>query len=762
MRTHWALLAFILGSALVLTACGKSSDSRKAYLEKLGVKTDIGARKDPDGKPVPETYNALGKQTSVLAPLSELFFAGATLNGKHVGLVELDPTQTTWTWKDLYSDPSASWDTLPKAATACDFDGDGLDEVAVFYYVASEKAIKVRVVDGKTDNTYDYAVDNRTIVPGVEQWTTPGNLPALGAACGDIDGDGRAEAAVTAGRNLYVVDDSWTLLKTKTFPGTETQSDLEYLEVDTGNFDTDANAEILVVDVITANIISGVTKFVVLDGPELTELKSGLVQATQGSTLYSFGLTFEAVGDVDGDRLDEIVFFGATQTGNMTAIIMDDARADFRVLTPILTQATGSFIVKTLDIDGDGADEILIGNKLYDDLKTYPTELHGIGEVVAGATKAVVGDFNNDHREDLLLYGFSETGLDILAAYGYDDSSTLKLLSAQNLTDPHTPVLVAANVDKDSLILRYDGKKELLFSDPVILAVMASPPYHKDVGQNLDATGTTFGKSSGTTVETQSSLGFTVGVSIGTEFEAPLLGCTAACVEVKATFEAAMDWTSSSSSSITKSYSYSSGPEEDKVVFTAVPFDVYYYTIISAPDEETVGTEITINVPRDPQTLSVSRDFFNANNGDTMDVDSSILKHTLGDVHSYPTKAEKTALLVGGGFENGVMTVGEGAGLQTIAIDVAKGQGSGVSTDLDVKVEAEVTAAGVKVGASAGFHYGFEYQVSTEQTMFFQGTIGDIPGDKFSADLMYKFGIFAYWHPANNGQKILVVNYWTE
>ena len=111
--------------------------------------------------------------------------------------------------------------------------------------------------------------------------------------------------------------------------------------------------------------------------------------------------------------------------------------------------------------------------------------------------------------------------------------------------------------------------------------------------------------------------------------------------KTKRTFKASMDWTATASASIETTVSYSSGPGEDKVVFSSVPFDVYYYEVISSPDPKAVGETITINLPREPQTFSVSRTFFNDNNGEAMDIDERILPHTIGDPWSYdPSRVE--------------------------------------------------------------------------------------------------------------------------
>jgi hypothetical protein len=230
------------------------------------------------------------------------------------------------------------------------------------------------------------------------------------------------------------------------------------------------------------------------------------------------------------------------------------------------------------------------------------------------------------------------------------------------------------------------------------------------------------------------------------------------------TVEEALDWISSQSSEIEKYIAYSSGPGEDKVIFTAIPFDVYYYTVISSPDPSDVGNPMTINIPREMQTLSVSRSFYNSNNGDHPDVDSQVFQHTIGDVLSYPSLSERNALLSGEGLYSDLSPVGVGSGSITVGISTTQGQGAGTFSDFSVTVESEVGSGGFTAGVSAGFHYGHEYTVTNTESTMYEGTVGDIPDGSYTPDKAYSFGLFTYpAFPASfGGQEFAVVNYWIE
>ena len=256
---------------------------------------------------------------------------------------------------------------------------------------------------------------------------------------------------------------------------------------------------------------------------------------------------------------------------------------------------------------------------------------------------------------------------------------------------------------------------ELLFTDPTIVTVMASPPYHAGIEQSLD-------------------------------------------------------FTASQSTTIEKYNSYTSGPGEDKVVFTSVPFDVYYYTIVSSPAAEDVGRTVSINIPREIQTLASSIGFYNDHNGQAPDVDENVFQHSPGDVWSYPSADDKNRILREAessepGYQslwNGPRPVSEGSGYDTIGISTTEGSARGASMDLNVKLEFSSTSpGGAKVGSSIGFHYGYSYSLSTEDTAFFEGTVGNIAASDYTADNLYQYGLMVY--PQQYGdQDFVVMNYWLE
>ena len=732
-------------------------------LKKLGITTGMGDPVGPDGKPLPKDYNPLSRSRTSFMPKMELFAAGfvksgaaAPCAGTHQCLYE----DKDGSYAPLHATTEDSWTSAEfKNVIGADVDGDGFDEIVAVYYAGAEKKLKIKIVDRDAAGSYtDY---DGEIATGIT--TVPASYkhfhPTL--AAGDLDGDGDAEIAVGFAK-LYLV--SITLDATKGASFTVTSKDYPgstEIFVAAGDVDGDGKDELAA----TYHKSTGYAYIDLFDGDlsATALLSSHQLHAPN----INGGHTYEqqvhvAIGDIDGDRLDEIVFNGERRdydAWNVT--VMDDAKHNFDWLGMFFQSNQGNDNHPTLallDYNGDGLLDIfasrwVLGYKKGSTFGGNSADVVGIQTVFTEApSNMAAGDVDGDGKDELLYYYNSQLWIGGQDATGKHEHQ--QIWGGSWGTNPKA---CAANVDDDSPVVEYAGR-ELQFGDPQVIAVMAAPPLYSGIGQNESSSGTSFGKSSASGVEQSQSMGVSVGFSVGYEAEAPF---GLAKASFKVTVETALDWISSQSTEVEKYITYTGGADEDKVVFTAVPFDVYYYKILSSPVASEVGTMMTVNVPREMQTLSVARDFYNANNGDGDDIDSAVLKHTIGDPKSYPTEMDRDALLKSGGLQSIESPVGVGTGSVTVGIRKSDGKGSGTSFDFGVTIESEVGAGGVTMGTSVGFHYGYECNVTNTESTVFEGTVGDIPQSAYDSSKAYTFGLFAY--PFTHGdQKFTVVNYWVK
>ena len=774
MREHAARKvvggAILVISALALMSCPwpwTRRDKHLRMLEGLGLETELGAATDPEGNPLPDDYNPLGGKRGVFHPLEEVYFAGFDHSAKTQYLV--DDLQAGLA--DLYTSGDDSWaGSQYKNCIGADVDGDGFEEVVVVYYASG--TLRLKVIDNDNGLYDEYNKDLITGITG-DLPVFPHYQPAL--AKGDLDGDGSDELILGFAYYAYLVDDRDTdyAVTSKNYPSSRD------LYIAAGDLDGDSEDEFIV-----TYYYGGTAYCDVFDGGFSAPFPSRYEYTLHAANL---AFTFEqrvhvAMGDIDGDGFDEIVFHGESYVGKelWSLLAMDDAKHDFAWLdfftwtyrNDTIWGGALSPALAILDYNGDCIDDIFASVAVFrykeDGTSGHPFSLNNVNiemlkyifsDPVANVwTGDVDGDADNPRKDEIVyLWGGKLWigGQDALGNYAHQTP----LSGASNSYS----TLCLANVDDDTPIIEYTGEHELMFSDPTVVAVLACPPYHSGIGQNVSDCGTSFGLSTAQGVEETESTGFAVGFSIGYEYEDPF-GMSS--VSFKVTVEEAMDWISSSSTEIEKYIAYHGGPDEDKVIFTAVPFDVYHYTVISSPDPAEIGAPMTINVPRDMQTLSVSRTFFNNHNGDCPDIDDEVLSHTIGEVASYPTAADKNALLGGGGLccQMPIPAVGIGSGSTTVGVRKEEGQGSGIYNDFSVTVESEVGSGGFTVGVSSRFHYGYGYTVTNTDSTCYEGTVGDIPDDSFEPGLAYNFGLFAYpVAPASfGGQKFTVVNYWVE
>jgi FG-GAP-like repeat len=746
------ILALVAAVTLV-TGSGCGGDSTPSDgAESLGVNTDLGPRQNPDGEELDEEYHPFSKTYRTIAPLAELYFAGMVIGETNQGLLDDEKAD----FAELYTEDDAAWTELRTVGGKGDLDGDGFDEIAVVYYVPADSVLKLKVID-RADGSYSET--NTTVLVGLEPVDDSGFPTPMSLATGDLDGDGRDEIAVSYGNTVYLLDDAQaghTLLSSVTYPA-DAVAEISYISLTFGDFNGDGLQQLFVLHSQYGDENGWVAYHRYDTSLDTESAGDQLIIRVDLATHVPF-LANAVAGDVDGDGLDEIALRAWSPDGIFTTIL-DDQRQAFvqRVARPA---ATIGLMLAVLDADGDGVGDVLSGNELlgYSNNTQELSVKGSVGSVLAfpfGNSlfgTVAVGDFNADFKQDVALF---DNGSIRIFGMDLDGNFVQRQALAAASNGAQWPILVAANVDNDSLVVKYNGDHELLFTKPQVLAVMAAPPAY--AGRNVEGSSTTFGRMSGSETEATKAHGFTAGVSLGYEHEGAVFGIKISGFEVKASVEMAMDWTSTTSSSQETSVAFTSGSGEDKVIFTAIPYDVYYYEVVSAPDASMVGTMISISVPREPQTMSVSRTYYNAHNGDAMDIDETVLGHEIGNPWSYPTATERQALMAGGGWINEeAQLVGEGTGETTLTISVTEGKGTGQSLDIDAKIETEVSAGGVKAGVSAGFHYGHEYSAHAYEGLFLEGTIADIPGDAER----YKAGIFGYSHTATNGQTFIVVNYW--
>lgn len=777
---------FVSLVVLLAAACGSKSTPEPG-LEKLhafGIDTELGALTDAQGKPLPGNANPLGRVVSYLKPKREIFVAGVKYNvsSAYPGrALLLDDGLGAFTplWGEAATNDS--FVENPLASTAADVNGDGNQEAVTLYFArtgggsfaagSNPGAAHLTVLSAKP-----YARTDTTIKAFTDLVTHAGSEAAylVAIACGDLDADGKDECALVVGNTLVVVDDATasykTLLGPIDFANGVPPPELRVNRVAVGDINGDFRDEIVVTDGLDGSQLSS---YHVYGGAPLAEIDTGTV--TNGIESMQFGNV--AVGDLDGDRVADVAFAGDNPDGGSYFFIFaarwKDGKLKFfpgaslhkdrdwdlhrvvalKIFNPdgLDTRAKGTIFAHRYLAEVDDATGAIVDRFAADaDIPTPTRDLVFTGDVLGNGREAAV-----------FLTGGN------LDVYGIDDATKWGSIAALNIDNASGayPSIALPEIDADTPIVKYTGKHELLFPNPRVVAVLASPPYWAGLqdGQSvLGNCGTYFSKT--TTAKTESSHTFTVsaGVSVGVSAEAPVLGKTAFSIEEKATFLASFSAGFSRSVETSVERGFATAPGEDAVLISCVPFDVFTYQVVSSPDPAAVGTEFPLSVPRKVQMVPFERNTYNKLVDDADKIGADVLTHEIGKPRSYPTHAEMLAKVTP--LPHLWDPDGAGMGLGNSIWSTTVTQGTASSTDIgagvDVTLEIETTTAGLLVGSSRGFGYHYQLSLSTGDSTTIQGVVPNLP---VTADLTkygYKFGVTGYQLPKPND--FFVVTYWVE
>ena len=296
-------------------------------------------------------------------------------------------------------------------------------------------------------------------------------------------------------------------------------------------------------------------------------------------------------------------------------------------------------------------------------------------------------------------------------------------LSTVNLFDGSQPVktdvnssytLCLANTDDDTSYMTYTGKHYYTYSDPQVLAVLASPPYFSDLLDRDDLSGnyaessTTYSSMKGTENGTSSSSTISVGAYVSFEQEFSVFGVKIGSVEAEAAFTSGFTYETEHTSSLEQSITYETTSGEDRVAFYSIPMEIYEYTSY-IPDGTGKYTKVTstVSIPHEASIGLIDlSDYENIAEDYSVlpSISGSVLTHTIGDPSSYPSthKAYANAKAYNGDPAKVDFTAaGGGSGImQEISFSTSDSQNYTNTTSIETKAGAG--AGGVTAGVVAG------------------------------------------------------------
>lgn len=740
--------------------------------------------------------NPYGSTVSTPLPLKQLYFDGASYSGADVNLVGYTGTSPKILHQETNASASGWSKSYPHASTAARL-GSGNKESIVSVVFVPDAAIaastthvsgKIELVvwDGSVEKTYHPSFRNGGAFDLYRcNWggTLYYDLNAkISAASGDLTGDGKDEIGFCVDNRFIILDGN---LSTVLYDGWATSSDaadtditqMHPSRVAAGDLKGDGSTEFVVT--YGSSKIGSIAYYRIFGGSSPSIISSGTL--AQGVCPYSLMYANVALGDIDGDGRKEVLFAGRKDlTGNDCVLVAaawdasssglkffqngfavgnsDGGLWGFHSIAPLVAFNPDEKTAVKREL-------VLVWNSIvaYDSsAKTFSLGYKGLSYISLPVyTNVAAADLNYDHQDELIsMSSVGGAGIETWSL-GTGNSFTKTTLSVPITGTDYYPSLCAADLEGNSLTLRFKSQT-VKYSNPSIVAVLASPPYYADAASNpaMGNTGTTFGTKKDTSNTSSTSFSVSASMTFGAEAEAPLEG-DALKLRTTATLGASFTYAFESERETSCGHYFTYITGKDAVIFSCVPFDVYTYEILSAPNSATAGRTMTVDFPRDPQLIMMDRLAFNALPNNPLQVGSSVLVHTLGQPKSYRNHDAVVQLCASDGDmydDEGMTSPSDGNGIETSSVSSTNVNSKRVGTGASIVLSREAVVLGVVFGQELGFDTSFDYTVKTSTSTEISGSV---PGINDS-DSPFWFGIAGYKLTDTSVQPnpFLVVTYW--
>lgn len=408
---------------------------------------------------------------------------------------------------------------------------------------------------------------------------------------------------------------------------------------------------------------------------------------------------------------------------------------------------------RAVDINGDGTDQVVVS--------------------YIKSTSQVTPNSKNFFDYLNFLKDISSANSNVVSTTVTGIQSSLKTWSG---------VFAAPDTDNDTTLLTYNKQHYYTYSDPEILAVLASPPYFDDLEQDefetVDPNSTTYGSSKGSGGGSSYSNSFSAGLYTSWEHEVKFLGVTLFSTEVETEINNHFTWETEQVSSMEYSAEYQTYAGQDTVVLYAVPVETYVYTA-KIPVTKANGTfdyydtqTMTVNIPHEPTIKTLTLDDYESIAKDYEELPAiadNLLTHEAGEPASYPASVSQIPAasylttgqptLVAPSLSEPAPSTGYSTASQTRSIEMTSETTNSFNYEIEVNTKAGVGAGGVTLGVTAGYSHGSGSVHITTSGSSYSGTIFDIP--KAAQDYGYGFTwrLCAFPGQTSDGKVFPVVTY---
>ncbi|MGE4484166.1 MAG: S-layer homology domain-containing protein [Oscillospiraceae bacterium] len=316
--------------------------------------------------------------------------------------------------------------------------------------------------------------------------------------------------------------------------------------------------------------------------------------------------------------------------------------------------------------------------------------------------------------------------------------------------------LCLANTDNDSSYMKYGNKHYFTYTDPQVLAVIASPPYFADLLGRDDLSGnyaestTSYSSSSGSSSGSTTSCSINAGVYVAVEQEFSVFGVVVAKAEAEASITGHFTWDFENTSSLEQTVTYNATSGEDMIAFYSIPMEIYEYTTYVANGGGGYDEVITtVNKPHEAAVKLLGLYEYESIAGDydaLPQISGTILTHDVGDPSTYPSSTDGydvIAQYTGTPAAVGYSSSGGGDSI-TQEITMSKEESSAFTGSVETEFKAGAGAGGVTVGVVVGAEAGFGKVETTTNGSSFSGDMQNMPIEAQAYGYAMNWKIFCY------------------
>jgi len=661
-----------------------------------------------------------------------------------------------------------------------DYDGDGIDEVAVYIPEQGNSQVaiyKLQTTDSNPGNLYlntskwsiawTYAFNESPYVSNMVSITS-----------GDFNRDGTDDIALTWGTYygpnyntpckaavLYGSKLGNMLQKSKTFDLIYANSQIVRAAFTYGDINGDGTDELI----LGGQLVSDINKKVFSNRVIMMYNYNG----DEDRFVLTYSENFEII-DEDQQGEDNKYFSSPACVANITTVKMNGVgKAAHIYLDSVIFEYGNDGLKIVLELDE--ADEMKDTRPFstYNDYAEY-----GV----------LAADFDGDGMETLqvMQYFFPQTltykdfwwwffgtfdpvnipgNLFMVSIYASgEDLIYNRKDCGEYLTTYYTNV----NTDDDTTFIEYTGNHYIAYSDPKVLAVLASPPYFEDIaiqedsGNYLEGS-TEYSSTGGYSTGQTTSHTLSVGTYISFEQEFSVFGIKVASFETEFAYSHGFTWETEKTSTLEQSVTYGTATGEDAVAFYSIPVEVYvyksYYPEINPDGTATMKEQtMTVNIPHTAAVVTMPLKTYESIAADYEElprISGRVLNHTLGKPSTYPFSVSEFAAQLGSGIYTGANSAivfggdwaavnygGLGYVTQEIAMSNESSSSFTNSESIDFKIRGG--AGGLVVGITAGYEYGYGTTTVTTNGNSFSGTVNNLPTG--AEDYYYAWKLFAYYY----------------